>query len=115
MRQRLVLEVGDDLFDDGVVALLGLDEARTLKVYVPDTLTLLLRRAGFAAAVTGPSHGEDVDRLQAARRRRVLRAVSRGNQTNMLRALAIADPAGPARWRLSGAQILSGTPGAGRD
>ena len=26
MRQRLVFEVGDDLFDDGVVAVLGLDD-----------------------------------------------------------------------------------------
>ena len=28
VRQRLVFEVGDDLLDDGVVAVLGLDESR---------------------------------------------------------------------------------------
>ena len=30
MRERLVFEVGDDLFDDGVVAVLGLDEREIL-------------------------------------------------------------------------------------
>ena len=30
MRQRLVFEVGDDLLDDGVVAVLGLDERDVL-------------------------------------------------------------------------------------
>ena len=35
MRQRLVFEVGDDLLDDGVVAVLGLDQ-RELLVAVAD-------------------------------------------------------------------------------
>lgn len=30
MRQRLVFEVGDDLFDDGVIAMLGLDQRELL-------------------------------------------------------------------------------------
>lgn len=38
MRQRLVFEVGDDLLDDGVVAVLGLDDLRLVLIGVVDAL-----------------------------------------------------------------------------
>ena len=38
VRQRLVFEVGDDLLDDGVVAVLGLDDLRLVLIGVVDAL-----------------------------------------------------------------------------
>jgi SAM-dependent methyltransferase len=70
----------------------------------PQTLPLLLRRAGFGAVVMPPWYGEPVEcgssRLSPAAQRRLRRAVDRGNRGNMLRAAAFADPQGPWHWGL---------------
>jgi SAM-dependent methyltransferase len=75
-----------------------------LKFYSPTTLPLLLRRAGFGAVVLRPSYGDSVERGTAALRpgqqRRLRRIIDDGNRGNMLRAVAFADPDGPARWGL---------------
>ena len=70
----------------------------------PQTLPLLLMRAGFCAVVTPPWYGEPVERgtsrLTPAEQRRLRRTVDRGNRGNMLRAAAFADPSGPRQWGL---------------
>ena len=70
----------------------------------PQTLPLLLRRAGFGAVVMPPWYGETVERgtsrLSPEAQRRLRRAVDRGNRGNMLRAAAFVDPDGPRRWGL---------------
>jgi SAM-dependent methyltransferase len=70
----------------------------------PDTLPLLLERAGFGAVVMPPWHGESVEtgrsRLSPRAQRRLRRTVDRGNRGNMLRAAAFVDPEGPVRWGL---------------
>ena len=70
----------------------------------PQTLPLLLRRAGFGAVVMPPWYGEPVERgtsrLGPAAQRRLRRTIDRGNRGNMLRAAAFADPAGPRQWGL---------------
>ena len=70
----------------------------------PQTLPLLLRRAGFGSVVMPPWYGETVERgtsrLSAEAQRRLRRTVDRGNRGNMLRAAAFVDPAGPQRWGL---------------
>jgi SAM-dependent methyltransferase len=70
----------------------------------PQTLPLLLRRAGFRAVVMPPWYGEPVERgtshLSAGAQRRLRRAIDRGNRGNMLRAAAFADPDGPRQWGL---------------
>ena len=75
----------------------------------PDTLPLLLRRAGFRAVVMPPCYGEPVElgesKLKPHEQRRLRRAIDRGNRGNMLRAAAFADPDGPRRWGLDGAAI----------
>ena len=70
----------------------------------PDTLSLLLRRAGFEAVVMPPWYGENVETgespLSPGAQRRLRRAIDRDNRGNMLRAAAFADADGPARWGL---------------
>jgi SAM-dependent methyltransferase len=71
----------------------------------PDTLALLLQRAGFGALVMPPWYGERVETgdspLRPRAQRRLRRTVDRGNRGNMLRAAAFAGPSGPARWHLA--------------
>jgi SAM-dependent methyltransferase len=80
-----------------------------LKFYAPDTLPLLLRRAGFGAVALRPMYGDAVEdgttALPRAQERRLRRNVERGNQGNMMRAVAFADPDGPARWGLDGERL----------
>lgn len=70
----------------------------------PDTLPLLLERAGFGAVAMPPWYGEPVETggspLSARAQRRLRRTVDRGNRGNMLRAAAFADPYAPRRWDL---------------
>jgi SAM-dependent methyltransferase len=70
----------------------------------PQTLPLLLRRAGFGAVVMPPWYSEPVERgtsrLSPGAQRRLRRTVDRGNRGNMLRAVAFADPDGPRHWGL---------------
>jgi SAM-dependent methyltransferase len=77
-----------------------------LVFFSPQTLPLLLQRAGFAAVVMPPWYGEPVERgttrLTPPQQRRLRRTVDRGNRGNMLRAAAFADPEGPRRWQLEG-------------
>lgn len=72
--------------------------------FSPQTLPLLLRRAGFGAVVMPPWYGEPVERgksrLNPGEQRRLRRTVDRGNRGNMLRAAAFADPDGPRQWGL---------------
>lgn len=76
-----------------------------LAFFEPDTLALLLRRAGFAAMATKPMYGDTVEagrsKLSPPEQRRLRRAVDRGNRGNMMRAVAFADPDGPQRWGLA--------------
>jgi len=76
-----------------------------LKVYSPATLEALVRRAGFGALVMRPMYGDAVEtgraHLRAGQERRLRRVTDRGNQGNMLRAVAFASPEGPRRWGLS--------------
>ena len=77
-----------------------------LVFFSPQTLPLLLRRAGFEAVVMPPWYGEPVERgttrLSPREQQRLRRTVDRGNRGNMLRATAFADPGGPERWGLEG-------------
>jgi SAM-dependent methyltransferase len=77
-----------------------------LAFFAPDTLRLLLRRAGFRAVVMPPWYSESVERgttrLSEREQRRLRRVIDRGNRGNMLRAAAFVDPDGPRRWRLPG-------------
>jgi hypothetical protein len=77
-----------------------------LKFFSEATLSRLLARAGFAAVVTRPMLHDHVaagkSRLTGRQVRRMTRNVARGgNQGNMLRAVAFADPDGPARWGMA--------------
>ena len=80
-----------------------------LAFFAPQTLHLLLRRAGFAAVVMPPWYGETVERgttrLSEREQRRLRRVIDRGNRGNMLRAAAFVDPDGPKRWRLRGTAL----------
>ena len=81
-----------------------------LKFFAPQTLPLLLRRAGFAAVVFRPMYGDGVeagDTPHMAPRtvRRLKRVIDRGNRGNMMRAVAFADPAGPDRWGFEGGVV----------
>ena len=75
-----------------------------LKIFGPQTLPLLFRRAGFGAAVLRPTYVDDVEagtvRLAPRDKRRLWRTIERGNRGNTLRAVAFVDPDGPARWGL---------------
>jgi SAM-dependent methyltransferase len=77
-----------------------------LAFFAPDTLRLLLRRAGFGAVVMPPWYSEPVERgttrLSEREQRRLRRVIDRGNRGNMLRAAAFVDADGPKRWRLPG-------------
>jgi SAM-dependent methyltransferase len=83
--------------------------ANHLAIFAPDTLRLLLRRAGFGAVVMPPWYGESVERgttrLTAREQRRLRRVIDRGNRGNMLRAAAFVDPDGPAQWKLHGSPL----------
>jgi SAM-dependent methyltransferase len=68
-----------------------------LVFFSPATLPRLLALAGFAAVVFRPMYG-DTSGLTARQERRLRRAVDRGNQGRMLRALAFAGAEGPRRW-----------------
>ena len=80
--------------------------ANHLAFFAPDTLRLLLRRAGFRAVVMPPWYSEPVERgttrLSAREQRHLRRVIDRGNRGNMLRAAAFVDPDAPKRWRLRG-------------
>jgi hypothetical protein len=80
-----------------------------LKFYSPATLPLLLRAAGFGAVVFKPMYGDGVETgrslLSAGQQERLRRNVDRGNQANMMRAVAFAESDGPARWGLEGDAI----------
>jgi SAM-dependent methyltransferase len=75
-----------------------------LKFFSPDTLRLLLRRAGFGAVVFRTMYSDDIEAgtspLPGREQRRLRRAVDRGNRGGMLRAVAFADSGGPERWAL---------------
>jgi 2-polyprenyl-3-methyl-5-hydroxy-6-metoxy-1,4-benzoquinol methylase len=75
-----------------------------LVFFSPATLSLLLRKAGFGAVVMRPMYGDAIEkgtaRMRGRHERRLRRNVDRGNQGNMLRAVAFADPDGPRRWGL---------------
>jgi SAM-dependent methyltransferase len=83
-----------------------------LKFYSEATLGRLLQKTGFGAVVTRPMLPDRVaageSRLSTRHVQRMRRNVAAGgNQGNMLRAVAFADPAGPARWNLNeGARVL---------
>jgi SAM-dependent methyltransferase len=85
-----------------------------LKFFSEATLCRLLARAGFAAVATRPMLHDHVatgkSRLTGRQLRRMRRNIARGgNQGNMLRAVAFADPDGPARWGMAHRAIqLSG-------
>lgn len=91
-----------------------------LMFYSASTLSRLLERAGFGAVVmrpTLPDHlAATMTTLTQRQLRRARRTVARGgNQGGMLRAVAFADPAGPARWNLEhDARVLGGPAGAPR-
>ena len=77
--------------------------------FSPDSLPLLLKRAGFGSVVMPPWYGEPVEhgrsRLRPRDQRRLQRTIDRGNRGNMLRAAAFADPDGPRRWGLDGVRL----------
>lgn len=81
-----------------------------LKFYAPATLPLLLRAAGFGAVVFKPMYGDGVETgrtlLTPAQQERLRRNVDRGNQANMMRVVAFADPDGPARWGLERKAVI---------
>jgi SAM-dependent methyltransferase len=83
--------------------------ANHLAIFNPDTLRLLLRRAGFGAVVMPPWYSEPVElgktRLSEREQKHLRRVIDRGNRGNMLRAAAFVDPDGPKRWKLSGTPL----------
>jgi SAM-dependent methyltransferase len=66
-----------------------------LKFYGPETLGVLLRRAGFSDVVFKPMYGDGVEEGTTAMapsfERRLRATIDEGNRGNMLRALASAD------------------------
>jgi len=87
--------------------------ANHLVFFSPQTLPLLLRRAGFAAVVMPPWYGEPIELgtspLAPWQQRRARRAIDRGNRGNMLRAAAFSSPDGPRRWGLEGTALAADT------
>ncbi len=75
-----------------------------LVFFSPATLPRLLRLAGFAAVAFRPMYG-DTARLTPRQESRLRRAVERGNQGRMLRALAFADAEGPRRRGMERAAV----------
>jgi SAM-dependent methyltransferase len=80
-----------------------------LVFFSPQTLALVLKRAGFEALVTRPAYGDAIElgtaRLGRSFERRLRRNVDRGNQGNMLRAVAFRSDTGPQRWGLGGGAV----------
>ena len=76
-----------------------------LKFFAPDTVRQLFQRAGFAASVTRPHYVDPVETgerpLAPVFKRRLRRAIEKGNRGNMVRAVAFAAEDGPSRWGLS--------------
>ena len=83
-----------------------------LMFYSPTTLCRLFERAGFGAVIlrpTLPDHVTAGRALTARQLRRARRTVAgAGNQGGMLRAVAFAEPAGPARWGLEHEAVVLG-------
>ena len=81
-----------------------------LKIYSPENLPLLLRRAGFEAVVMRPMANDLVEAgeapLTARQERRLRQTVADGNRGNMMRAVAFARASGPARWGFDDAVAL---------
>jgi SAM-dependent methyltransferase len=126
------------LSDDGVLLVLtvnanslGLKAKRAawsgftpnhLKFYSATTLCRLFEQTGFGAVVMRPTLPDHLAAGRAALTGRQLRRAHRtvaggGNQGGMLRAVAFADPAGPARWSLEHDAFVFGgqqNPDAGR-
>jgi SAM-dependent methyltransferase len=77
----------------------------------PESLPMLMERAGFGAVVMPPWYGDPIERgtslLRPGEQRRLRRAIDRGNRGNMLRAAAFVDPQGPRRWGLDGVVLAS--------
>jgi SAM-dependent methyltransferase len=75
-----------------------------LKFFSPTTLPLLLSQAGFEALLIRPMYGDSVEAgttaLHPRKERRLRSNIDRGNQGNMLRAVAFADSDAPRRWGL---------------
>jgi SAM-dependent methyltransferase len=78
-----------------------------LVFFSPETMPSLLRQAGFAAVVFRPMYAVP-EGFTAAQERRLRRAVERGNQGRMLRALAFASPDGPGRWGMAADAVSLG-------
>jgi SAM-dependent methyltransferase len=78
-----------------------------LMIYSPTTLPVLLRRAGFGAMVSNPHYGDIVELGQLKLPDRALRTLAHGNRAHMMRAVAFADAAGPARWGLDGVALTT--------
>jgi len=83
-----------------------------LVFFAPASLTRALAGAGFGAVVMRPALPDPVEagtsRLRPALERRLRRTTQRGNRGNMLRAVAFADPAGPARWGMAADAVALG-------
>ena len=81
-----------------------------LKFFSPTTLRALFGLAGFEAMVTRPTVGDPIEagtsKLSERNQRRVRAATHDGNRGNMLRAVAFAHAATPARWGLTDAVRL---------
>jgi 2-polyprenyl-3-methyl-5-hydroxy-6-metoxy-1,4-benzoquinol methylase len=76
--------------------------ANHLMFYSPQTLPLLLARAGFAAVATAPFYGDTVEagttKLSADRVARLRKAVDESQGGNMMRAVAFASDAAVQQW-----------------
>lgn len=81
-----------------------------LKFFSPTTLPALFRLAGFAAVLFRPTVNDPIEagtsRMSERNQRRMRAATQHGNRGNMLRAVAFADAATPARWGLTDAVRL---------
>jgi 2-polyprenyl-3-methyl-5-hydroxy-6-metoxy-1,4-benzoquinol methylase len=75
-----------------------------LVFFSPATVALLLGRAGFGALVIRPAYGDAVELgtvpLRRRHEQRLRHNVDRGNQSNMLRAVAFVSETGPESWGL---------------
>jgi 2-polyprenyl-3-methyl-5-hydroxy-6-metoxy-1,4-benzoquinol methylase len=77
-----------------------------LKFFSQATLARLLARAGFATMVPSPMLNDHIAAGKSSLTGRQIRRMRRnvatgGNQGNMLRTVAFADPDGPARWGMA--------------
>jgi SAM-dependent methyltransferase len=78
-----------------------------LMIYSPTTLSVLLRRAGFAAMASNPHYGDIVELGALKLPQRALRTLADGNRTHMMRAVAFRDPATPARLGLDAVKLAA--------